>query len=111
MKKLGVRWLPGIPFLNEPRVTHAFSRGDEMCVDGSNANVIGPEGIIELNKSKEMALVLVLAQNPHVNVEKKKPNSNGLQNKNYDLSLRNILQPAWSVLCINKLLIDFILLF
>ncbi len=93
MKKLGVRWLPGIPFLNEPRVTHAFSRGDEMCVDGSNANVIGPEGIIELNKSKEMALVLVLAQNPHVNVEKKKQNTNGWQ-KNIIFSMRKVLQSA-----------------
>ena len=58
MKKLGVRWKPGLPFLDEQKVSHAFSRPGEPI---SGASFIG---------SPDMALVLVLAQDPNIRIEK-----------------------------------------
>ncbi len=47
MKKLGVRWMPGLPFIDEPRVSMTFGRNDELFVPAAGT-----------------ALVLVLAQEP-----------------------------------------------
>ena len=70
MKKLGVRWMPGLPFLNGERVSHAFSRPGEaaaMAAAASESGVItGVPG---------MALVLVLAQDPNIAIEQQKGQS------------------------------------
>lgn len=62
LKKLGVRWMPGLPFLTEPKVSNAFHKGDD--VRGGQ--------VFTLSSSKEMALVLVLAQDSNVKIEKGK---------------------------------------
>lgn len=62
LKKLGVRWLPGLPFLTEPKVNHAFHRNEE------GLGIAGPT--LDISRSKEMALVLVLAQDSNVQIDK-----------------------------------------
>ncbi|XP_059090975.1 ADP-ribosylation factor-like protein 6 isoform X1 [Tigriopus californicus] len=62
VKKLGVRWLPGIPFLDEPRVSHAFTGRDLPLM------TLESGGRRPVAMGFETALVLVLAQNTNVNV-------------------------------------------
>jgi len=55
MKKLGVRWMPGLPFTDDKRIDHAFSKPEEFLAESADAN---------------LALVLVVAQDPNIHVEK-----------------------------------------
>jgi hypothetical protein len=55
MKKLGVRWMPGLPFTDDKRIDHAFSKPEDFLVETPGIN---------------LALVLVIAQDPNINVEK-----------------------------------------
>ena len=59
-KKLGARWVPGQPFLVNPKVSHALA----------HKSALGGEEIELPMAQNGMALVLVLAQDPNVKVEK-----------------------------------------
>ncbi len=63
MKKLGVRWMPGLPFLDGERVSHAFSRPDEVAMEGGGVLATDIPGL---------ALVLVLAQDPNIRIDRQK---------------------------------------
>ncbi len=68
MKKLGVRWMPGLPFLNGERVSHAFSRPQDEGGDDIGVGIgVGIPG---------MALVLVLAQDPNISINNQKQQQN-----------------------------------
>ena len=83
MKKLGVRWLPGLPFLNEPKVSHTFSRpGDfgglepplplALAAAAGGGNGAAGEGAAAgiMASPENTALVLVLVQDPNIKMEK-----------------------------------------
>ena len=62
-KKLGARWMPGHSFLDDPRVSHVFANGANRSDSGED-DLAGMMPQI----SKDMALVLVLAQDSNVKI-------------------------------------------
>ncbi len=68
MKKLGVRWMPGLPFLDGERVSHAFSRPEETTMEG---------GLL-IHDIPGLALVLVLAQDPNITIEQQQQQQKGV---------------------------------
>ncbi len=71
MKKLGVRWMPGLPFLDGERVSHAFGRAEELAAMEAGAAAAGLVGG-GADEVPGMALVLVLAQDNSVTIEQRK---------------------------------------